>query len=200
MLFEYPESSFAARVIAIISLIVIWVSIGLFCIETLPDIKARRVSKSKDHFFIIETVCITWFAIELVIRFIASPCKKKFVKHLGNIIDFLSLVPYVLQVLDISDKFAILRMIRLVRVFRIFKLAKHFKGLQILAQTFKASAKELGLLCLFLIIGVVLFSSCVYFFEMDAPKSNFESIPDGFWYALITMTTVKFFSCFSYRI
>jgi hypothetical protein len=144
----------------------------------------------KDEFFIIETICIIWFAIELVLRFISSPVKRVFVKELGNIIDFMSLIPYLLQVLDISDKFAILRMIRLVRVFRIFKLARHFKGLQILAQTFKASAKELALLGLFLMVGVILFSSCVYFFELESPKSDFSSIPDGFWYAMITMTTV----------
>ena len=191
LLFEFPDSSLYARVIAIISLVAIWLSIGLFCIETLPKIKNRRSKLIKDEFFIVETICIIWFTIELLLRFISSPCKKKFIKHPGNIIDFFSLLPYVLQVSDISDKLAILRMIRLIRVFRIFKLARHFKGLQILIQTFKASAKELALLGIFLMIGVVLFSSCVFFFEMEVLNTDFDSIPDGFWYALVTMTTVS---------
>jgi len=125
-------------------------------------------------------------------RFIAAPKKRQFMKHAGNIIDLLSILPYILQVADISSKFAVLRIIRLVRVFRIFKLARHFKGLQILVKTFKSSAKELSLLGLFILIGVILFSSIVYFLELDPVKSDFDSIPAGFWYSIITMTTVIF--------
>lgn len=210
LLFEYPESSFYARIIAIISLVIIWVSIALFCIETLPEVRNKRTrnittlssslsketkttESTKDEFFIIETICTAWFAIELLLRFISAPYKLKFIRYPGNIIDFLSIIPYFLSVSDISDKFAILRIIRLVRVFRVFKLARHFKGLQILAQTFISSAKELVLLGLFLMIGVILFSSFVYFVEVESPKSDFHSIPDGFWWSIITMTTVSLY-------
>lgn len=85
---------------------------------------------------------------------------------------------------------AILRVIRLVRVFRIFKLSRHSKGLQILGMTLKASLRELGLLMFFLFIGVILFSSAVYYAEADSEKSFFKSIPDAFWWAVVTMTTV----------
>lgn len=44
LLFEYPESSQAARVVAIISVFVILLSIVIFCLETLPEFKHYKVS------------------------------------------------------------------------------------------------------------------------------------------------------------
>jgi potassium voltage-gated channel Shaker-related subfamily A protein 1 len=118
-----------------------------------------------------------------------------------NIIDIVAIVPYFITLFTIlaeektksnqAMSLAILRVIRLVRVFRIFKLSRHSKGLQILGQTLRASLQELALLMFFLFIGVILFSSAVYFAEQSESESFFKSIPDAFWWAMITMTTVR---------
>lgn len=42
MLFEHPESSGGARIIAIISVMVIVLSILIFCLETLPEFRAEK--------------------------------------------------------------------------------------------------------------------------------------------------------------
>lgn len=58
--------------------------------------------------------------------------------------------------------------------------------------TLKASLRELALLIFFLFIGVILFSSAVYYAEADLERSYFKSIPDAFWWAVVTMTTVGY--------
>nr|XP_034189361.1 potassium voltage-gated channel protein Shaker isoform X1 [Osmia lignaria] len=231
LLFEYPESSQGARVVAIISVVVILLSIVIFCLETLPEFKHYKVFNTTtngtkieedevpditDPFFLIETICIIWFTFELSVRFLACPNKLNFFRDVMNIIDIIAIIPYFItlatvvaeeeETIDLpkapvspQDKstnqamsLAILRVIRLVRVFRIFKLSRHSKGLQILGRTLKASMRELGLLIFFLFIGVVLFSSAVYFAEAGSENSFFKSIPDAFWWAVVTMTTVGY--------
>ncbi|XP_034019643.1 potassium voltage-gated channel subfamily A member 5 [Thalassophryne amazonica] len=222
LIFEYPESSSPARGIAIVSVIVITISIITFCLETLPEFRDERelpVTSRPDNstaprpsltfsdpFFIIETTCVIWFTFELLVRFFACPSKSEFSKTIMNIIDIMSIMPYFITLgTELAEQqgqeyqngqqamsLAILRVIRLVRVFRIFKLSRHSKGLQILGQTLKASMRELGLLIFFLFIGVILFSSAVYFAEADEPDSYFSSIPDAFWWAVVTMTTVGY--------
>ncbi|KAM4534542.1 potassium voltage-gated channel subfamily A member 7 [Fundulus diaphanus] len=225
MLFEYPESSGGARIIAIISVMVIVLSILIFCLETLPEFrneKERReqytttphptipnvtilvppkFSPFQDPFFIVETICICWFSFELVMRFISAPNKIHFFKDIMNIIDFLAIMPFFVTLgtelakdkgTPPSVSLALIRVIRLVRVFRIFKLSRHSKGLQILGQTLKASLRELALLIFFLFIGVILFSSAVYFAEVDKPGTLFTSIPESFWWAVVSMTTVGY--------
>ncbi|XP_034046046.1 potassium voltage-gated channel subfamily A member 7-like [Thalassophryne amazonica] len=225
MLFEYPESSSGARIIAIISIMVIVISILIFCLETLPEFRAEKEKREQfttiphptienetisvppgftpfqDPFFIVETICICWFSFELIIRFICAPSKMRFFKDVMNIIDFFAIIPYFVTIgtelakdkdSQPSVSLALIRIIRLVRVFRIFKLSRHSKGLQILGQTLKASLRELALLIFFVFIGVIVFSSAVYFAEVDSPGTSYTSIPEAFWWAVVSMTTVGY--------
>ncbi|CRK94909.1 CLUMA_CG008401, isoform A [Clunio marinus] len=231
LLFEHPDSSSAARMVAIISVFVILTSIVIFCLETLPKfkhykifsttIKTTKIEEDEvpdlgDPFFMIETVCIVWFTFEFIVRLISCPNKLSFFSDMMNIIDIIAIIPYFITLATVvaeeedlmylplapvsaqekltnqAMSLAILRVIRLVRVFRIFKLSRHSKGLQILGRTLKASMRELGLLIFFLFIGVVLFSSAVYFAEAGSDSSLFKSIPDSFWWAVVTMTTVGY--------
>lgn len=53
MLFEHPESSSGARIIAIISVMVIVVSILIFCLETLPDFRNEKETREVGFFLLI---------------------------------------------------------------------------------------------------------------------------------------------------
>ena len=54
--------------------------------------------------------------------------------------------------------------------------------------------KELMLLVFFLVLGIVIFASLVYYAERIQvnPTNDFSSIPLGLWWALVTMTTVGY--------
>ncbi|EPB72543.1 K+ channel tetramerisation domain protein [Ancylostoma ceylanicum] len=189
-------------------------SIVSFCWETVPSgerevdaiITMLKNTTEKEEgrnfsnpFFWIELVCILWFTIELTLRFISCPSKVSFLTSFLNIIDFIAIAPFFVNLIwadasksNSSMSFAVLRVLRLVRVFRIFKLSRHSVGLQILGKTFRASVQEFCLLIFFMVIALVLFASGMYFAEQGEPHSKFTSIPASFWFVLVTMTTVGY--------
>lgn len=149
-------------------------------------------------FFTIETICNIWFTFEAVIRYISCPNKLLFWKDFKNIVDIMAIVPYYVALIQAmnpdsncksGNDFAFLRVIRLIRV---FKLTKHSQGLQILLLTFQSSMEGLTLFVLTLMVCILVFSSMVYFCEIDEADTQIKSIPGGFWWAVITMCTVGY--------
>ena len=220
---EYPETSFLARLIAFLSILVILVSMVNFCAETLPqfhsptkiNIEDTIVLRSginnctvettpKQHrhnpsvkeqdggvgidprkvLDLVEVACTSWFTFEYVVRFISSPNKLTFLKSFLNLVDLLAILPYfiMLGVSTEQENGSPLSMIRVARLFRIFKLSRHFGGLKILGEAFKASLKELGIIVFMMCFSIMLFSSAIYYAESDGADSAFASIPDTFWY------------------
>lgn len=174
-------------------------------------------------FFYIECVCNAWFTFEILVsiasvvypeglrsyfrlalfqiqvRFISSPNKCDFIKSSVNIIDYIATLSFYIDL--VLQRFAshlenadILEFFSIIRIMRLFKLTRHSSGLKILIQTFRASAKELTLLVFFLVLGIVIFASLVYYAEriQTNPHNDFNSIPLGLWWALVTMTTVGY--------
>ncbi|XP_018372703.1 PREDICTED: potassium voltage-gated channel protein Shaw-like isoform X3 [Trachymyrmex cornetzi] len=217
-LFDEPYSSVAAKVISIVSVFFICVSILSFCLKTHPDMRVPVIvnrsvktdnvtswvvdktrTNAHDVFFYIECVCNAWFTLEFLTRITASPNRCDFIKSSVNLIDMVATLSFYVDLalqrfaahLENAD---ILEFLSIIRIMRLFKLTRHSSGLKILIQTFRASAKELTLLVFFLVLGIVIFASLVYYAERTQynPKNDFKSIPLGLWWALVTMTTVGY--------
>ncbi|XP_045160138.1 potassium voltage-gated channel protein Shaw-like [Mercenaria mercenaria] len=155
---------------------------------------------------IVDTICTIYFTIELIVRFTFALNKRRFVRSAMNIIDLLALVPLYMQLILNMESFKfcfvnerlmieIMFILRIIRMFRIFHLVKHYQALQILVYALKASIQELLMLGIFLLIGMLVFATMIYYAERkDAvnPSEQFTTIPIGFWWAIITMTTLGY--------
>ena len=119
-------------------------------------------------------------------RFVSCPDVFDFIRSSVNIIDFIATLSFYIDHLlahhaSHLENADVLEFFSIIRILRLFKLTRHSSGLKILLQTFRASAKELMLLVFFLVLGIIIFASLVYYAERIAPNpdNDFNSIPLG---------------------
>ncbi|XP_060559368.1 potassium voltage-gated channel protein Shaw-like, partial [Ruditapes philippinarum] len=78
---------------------------------------------------------------------------------------------------------------QMLRALRLFRIVSSIRAGKVLAYSIRANLKDLSILCLFLIAGMCAFASCFYIAE---DKKNVSSILIGWYWAVVTMTTVGY--------
>ncbi|XP_028813002.1 potassium voltage-gated channel subfamily G member 4 [Denticeps clupeoides] len=195
---DNPHSGWLGRGFACFSVVMVAVTVVNLCLSTMPNVREEEskgeCSERCHYIFIVETICVVWFSMEFVLRFLQAHNKVEFAQHPLNIIDVMAILPYyvslVLENQDNSlkddvhsgsgrgylDKLGlILRVLRALRILYVMRLARHSLGLQTLGLTMQRSTREFGLLLLFLCVAVALFSPLVHLAETELGVSPYHS-------------------------
>jgi len=134
-------------------------------------------------FFALDWFIWAAFALEYGVRLYLAPRKRHFVTH--NVIDLVFvLIPF-------------LRPLRIVRSARSFRLLRAMRGTVILLRAVDAvqdvlKKHKLGYTLVIALVVVVGSGLLVTEFEQSNPDRNIQSIPDGLWWAVTTVTTVGY--------
>ena len=176
--------------------------------ETTDTQKKKTPKKEKIHipvFMIqnrvidtLEMITLACFTVDFTLRIFSCPSIPRYFLSVINIVDVVALLGtyvhfivinvareqrYIDNWLDITLYFQILR------TFRLFRVVKNFRVAKVLAYSVTQSLRDLLVLILFLMIAVFSFASIIYLAE---DRADFNSIPMGWWWALVTLTTVGY--------
>lgn len=138
---------------------------------------------------------------------------RRFITAAPNIIDILSVLPFYIGLILASDNvnLTIVRVLRLLRLLRFIRFGVFSEGLLLFIQVLRKSLGGFSILLTFTFLAMVVFGSLIFIvehgewnpasgvFERNAliylkPKeySPFTSIPNSFWWVLVTMATVGY--------
>eukprot|EP00760_Papus_ankaliazontas_P001293 PhM_4_TR10439/c0_g1_i1/m.20826 len=203
---EHPNVTACSTVYMNINTLIVILSVIGFTLETLPDYYDTDNQTFRD----IDIVCTAFFSMDVLLRFITTPTQRTFWLSWLTLIDIGAILPFYVELITgqgTAKRFTIIRVLRLLRVVRVLKLSRNNVGMQAVAETFTRSHDSLILMLLLFTITLVVFSSIVYFAEIsalhfdrerslwyndDGSESAFQSIPDAFWWCLVTITTVGY--------
>lgn len=178
------DTVFGTTVAWFLNLVIVLSAVAI-SIETLPNLALEH----KHALRIIERFVLFIFAAEYALRLICAPNRLRYAFSFWGLIDLISCLP-ILSVID--PQWAVARSFRLLRALRLLKLFRNSRALDRLAHALAEVRDELILFIILALIMLYVSAVGIYVFENDAQPDVFVSIPESFWWAIASFTTVGY--------
>jgi len=181
-IFEDPERCKSAFCVNIYVIFLVLISAVVTVIETIPGL--HRTDDTKILWMVLEYFFVVNFTLELLVRFLCAPSWSDFTSDGFNHIDFVSVVPFYIELLlrDLKVDLRMLRILRLGRALRLMKLARYSDGMQMIAVTMSESMDALVLFSFILTAMLILCANLIYFTErgkMGLNEAEFTAMDAG---------------------
>eukprot|EP00435_Cladocopium_sp_Y103_P050891 s1496_g15.t1 len=208
MMLDHPESSNAAYALQSVVMSVIVLSTISAVFETVPSLHQEFSS----FFAASEFVFTVLFTVEVLCRMVVSKSCRGYVCSISNQIDIIATMPWYVERIMVHtaptsdhshlEKMAgslrtlrmvrLARMVRLLRVLRLAKVARHSEVISIVLESLVESATGIFVLMSFVSMWALVCATVVYAAEIDAPDTDFVSIPAALWWSMATISTVGY--------
>lgn len=206
---ENPYSSTVAKAFGTLSSLLVLFSIVAMALNTVKELQKYRIY-GRTHVEWVEIITILFFTFEYVVRLATTPNIKMFLKSGLNFVDMVAVVPYLFQIVfeafsnindtthleerrtmtRVSKLSHVLKVVKLMRIFRILKLARHSTGMRAFGFTLRQCYQQTSCIFLFIAMGIFTFSTLLYSAEKETEGSPISSIPDAWWWAAVSITTL----------
>ncbi len=171
----------------VIVLLLIGVSVAAVMLESVAEMR----SSYGDELRALEWLFTVTFTVEYVLRLIAAQRPVAYARSFFGLVDLLAILPtYLSFFVAGTQSLLVIRALRLLRIFRVLKLAQYVREAAILAAALRASTRKI-----FVFLGTVLTIQLIVgaaMYLIEGEEGGFTSIPQGVYWAIVTMTTVGY--------
>lgn len=186
----FEADTWSGKLFDILLLVAILASVLVVTLETVDTVHAKyhRVLLFLEWGFTIA------FSIEYGLRLYCVGNRRAYATSFYGVIDLLSILPSYFSLLLMGySSFAVLRAFRLLRVFRILRLLSLSSEAEELARAVWLARGKVLVFITFVAIAVTVSGALMYEIESHGGnEAGFSSIPQGMYWAIVTMTTVGY--------
>ena len=170
-------------------LIAIVASTGAVMLESVAGIRERHGWL----LFSIEWGFTILFTIEYVLRLYCVRERLRYATSFFGVVDLLAVLPtYLSLFLPGAQALATVRALRLLRIFRVLKLVQFVGEAAALKEVLWISRAKIIVFLLVVTVVVTIVGALMHLIEGRQPDSDFASIPQSIYWAIVTMATVGY--------
>lgn len=186
IIFEADTPS--GKLFDVVLLLAIIASVVVVMLDSVQSINAEH----RALLYGLEWTFTILFTVEYGLRLYCVERPLRYARSFFGVIDLLSVLPtYLSLILAGSQQLIVIRVLRLLRIFRVFKLARYLGHANILLSAMKSSTPKLIVFLGTVISIVVVVGTAMFMIEGDE-GSQFDSIPQSMYWAIVTVTTVGY--------
>ena len=139
----------------------------------------------------LDWIITIMFTIEYALRIWTTRQPRKYIFSFFGMVDLLSILPLYAEIL-FSGLYSleIIRILRLVRIFRVLKLIRFMSEADLILRSLRSSANKIFVFLFFVLIVCTILGSVM--FLVEGPEHGFINIPQGIYWAVVTLTTVGY--------
>lgn len=191
----FEADTFWGATFDILLLLAIIASIVVISLQTVGSVGGKD-APYESLLYLLNWGFTLLFTLEYFLRLYCVRKPSSYAFSFWGIIDLLSFLPdYCILAFTGSvsgTAFAVIRALRLLRVFRILKLGWFQEEAEDLGNAVWRSRAKIVVFLTVVMIVVTVMGTLMFVVENGKPTSKFDSIPDGIYWAIVTMTTVGF--------
>ncbi len=173
-------------------LVAILLSIVVVSLETVEEF-----DRYDSVFKATEWALTILFTIEYVLRLVCVPRPTRYARSFFGVVDLFSILPTYLTLFDVGTRsLVVIRAFRLLRAFRVFKLARMLSEAAAMRQAIWDARGKIVVFFATVLIVVTVAGVAMYVIEntfaSPSEPSQFTSVPQAMYWAIVTMTTVGY--------